>query len=157
MTELPKSVRDRLAAHPSDGVAAGEHPDADLLTAFAEQALSANERERVITHLAQCAACRRVMSLATPPIEAVPANVASRRSWFAMQVLLRWGAVLAAAVVVMAAVLLRRPAFQVSRSDGESAQVATLPAITRPEELTTATDNQWSTHDAGRSWVKGIE
>jgi hypothetical protein len=69
MTEVPKIVYDRLRAaqknrvvpdgalldneHPDSG-----HPDADLLTAFAERTLSAAERDATLEHLALCNDCR---------------------------------------------------------------------------------------------------
>ncbi|MGO9316317.1 MAG: zf-HC2 domain-containing protein [Terracidiphilus sp.] len=40
------------------------HPDAESLNAFAEQALSAPEREQVLAHLAGCSRCRQVIFLA---------------------------------------------------------------------------------------------
>ncbi len=40
------------------------HPDADLLTAFAEQRLAKKERSQVAGHLAMCAECREVVALA---------------------------------------------------------------------------------------------
>ena len=42
----------------------GMHPDADTLTAFAEQQLSTQERELVLAHMAVCNRCREVMFLA---------------------------------------------------------------------------------------------
>ena len=61
MEDLPKIVRDRLAAPPPD-----DHPDADLLTAFSENSLVPRERAAVIRHLAVCAICREITSLALP-------------------------------------------------------------------------------------------
>jgi hypothetical protein len=40
------------------------HPDADSLNAFAEQALAAPERERILAHIAGCGRCRQVVFLA---------------------------------------------------------------------------------------------
>ena len=40
------------------------HPDAENLNAFAEQALAAPERERILVHLAGCSRCRQVIFLA---------------------------------------------------------------------------------------------
>jgi hypothetical protein len=40
------------------------HPDAESLNAFAEQELSAPEREQILTHLAGCSRCRQVIFLA---------------------------------------------------------------------------------------------
>jgi len=115
MRDLPKIVRDRLnstsaqsGSHPALG-----HPDADLLTAFAEHSLPERERERLIQHLANCAECREVVTLAQPHLEHVTAVLHSP-GWLSWPVL-RWGTVLALVVVVGAAVFLRhdsRPASQ---------------------------------------------
>jgi hypothetical protein len=115
MSDAPKIVHDRLRA-----AAPGEsHPDADVLSAFAEQALSGAEREGVMRHLARCGDCREVVALSLPPLEAVaqpqaPAGQTSPRrssgrslSWLAWPNL-RWAA-LAASVVVVGSVLLLRP------------------------------------------------
>lgn len=118
MSDAPKIVRDRLrAALPRDG-----HPDADVLTAFAEQALSGAEREDVVRHLARCGDCREVVALSLPPsVEVVrpqtEGETASTRqpadgslTWFAWPTS-RWAA-LAAGVVVVASVLMLRPGKQ---------------------------------------------
>jgi len=107
MIELPQSVRNRLAATAASD--AGVHPDAELLAAFREQSLTEGERRRVVTHLAQCGLCREVVALALPPLSsAAPAPVATRRGWFAVPQLFRWGTGLAALVVVSAALWLHR-------------------------------------------------
>ncbi len=60
MTESDSnSLRRELAAIPR----VGEHPDADVLNAFAEGALLERERNAVMAHLAGCAECREVLSL----------------------------------------------------------------------------------------------
>ena len=127
MTEVPKIVHDRLRAARSErALPELAHPDANLLTAFAEQALSPTEREGVLAHLALCGDCRDVIALALPAadIEAAPiaaegdavrATAAPPRaernrltargfSWPS----LRWAA-LAAGIAVVASVLLLRP------------------------------------------------
>jgi Photosynthesis system II assembly factor YCF48/Putative zinc-finger len=73
MIEVPKIVPERLRA--AGAQAATTHPDADVLTAFAEQALTQPERERVLEHLALCVDCREVVVLALPASEAVAAPV----------------------------------------------------------------------------------
>lgn len=147
MTEVPKIVCDRLqaAAQSAQGPV---HPDADLLAAFAEQALSATEREGVLGHLALCLDCREVVALALPiQIDVRDAQVrdgqvidaqikdeshevhttASRPAapaphWFHFaRPNLRWAA-LAAAVAVLASVLLVYPG---------KLNVALLPPATR--------------------------
>ena len=137
------------------------HPDADLLTAFAEQALSAGERENVLQHLARCGDCRELIALALPPAEFGAAPIAietdadrattSRAGMpaphklnFARPTLawptLRWAA-LAAGVVVAAAVLLVHPGKlnQVAPSANRAAvpvasgpQIASSPAGSSP-------------------------
>jgi hypothetical protein len=100
-----------------------EHPDADLLTAFVEQTLSATERDDMLEHLALCGDCREVIVLALPiadvaaaptPAEteadrAIPALAKPGRSWLNLAWPdLRWAA-LAAGVVVAASLLLVHP------------------------------------------------
>ena len=77
----------------------GHHPDADQLSAFAEQALPAHEREATLAHLAVCAECRAVVALSLPAIEELPAPAPkpARRPWFS-----GWGLAIPAAVAVAA-------------------------------------------------------
>src|SRR5574340_1237759 len=98
MAELPESVRLRLKQ------AAGEHPDAGLLTAFAENALREREREQVLEHLSQCAACREVVSLALPEVEAPLAAATPARGAGLRWPLMRWATLASAAAVVAIAV-----------------------------------------------------
>lgn len=123
MEQLPKIVRERLAAAPP-----GVHPDPDVLTAFVESSLSERERTGVLDHLAKCQECRETVTLSAPQRElemvaaatagerrlvAMPAAVEAARqaparsSWFRLPVL-RWAAVTAGVVVVGAAVLVYR-------------------------------------------------
>jgi hypothetical protein len=99
MQDVPKIVRQQLEA--SKSVVAESHPDADLLTAFAEQALVGREREFVIDHLARCGDCRDVVVLALPATEAVavPAVSGARIGWFSRPGL-RWGVVAAGLLIV---------------------------------------------------------
>jgi len=69
MTEVPKIVHQRLRAAELGAQAAQTHPEADVLAAFAEQALAASEREHVLTHLALCTDCRNAVLLALPAAE----------------------------------------------------------------------------------------
>src|ERR1039457_4423186 len=76
MTEVPKIVYDRLRAARSEralpqGIGPAQaHPDADLLAALAEQALSGPERDGVLEHLALCGNCREALALALPAADA---------------------------------------------------------------------------------------
>lgn len=58
---------------------AGPHPDADVLTAFAEDALLPRERETVLAHVGRCAECREVLSLSGSAAQAVAWRAAGRR------------------------------------------------------------------------------
>ena len=106
MEHVPKIVLKRL----QETSAPGPHPDADLLTAFAEQSLAESERARVMDHLARCSDCREVLSLALPAMELVavaasstPASTTPARSrWFTWPVL-RWG-VAAAGIIALASI-----------------------------------------------------
>jgi hypothetical protein len=105
MEDLPKIVRQRLRVAAAPGV----HPRADLLTAFAEKALTERERIRVVEHLSRCEDCREVVFLAAPP--EAPAQVVEKHPhgepWLGWPSL-RWGTALACVVVVGTAVTLYR-------------------------------------------------
>ena len=105
MSELPKFVISRLRGAGT----AGDHPDADLLTAFAEESLGDRERANVLTHLSACADCSEVVALAMqaapePVLRAEPQKAPS--TWFRWRTL-QWGAAAACVVIVGAAVLLK--------------------------------------------------
>ncbi len=101
MEKLPKIVQRGLRRTPKPEV----HPDPDLLTAFAEKSLNDRERVQVLQHLAECADCRELVSLATPETQAAPLPSHQVSSWLSWPVL-RWGALAACVVVVGAAVTL---------------------------------------------------
>ncbi len=121
MTEIPKIVQDRLRITAQ----APQHPDANQLTAFAEQSLSASERDSVLRHLALCGDCRDILALALPASDdfASPVFVAEPASNVARPALpakaplawprlawptLRWAS-LAAGVALAAVVLTMHP------------------------------------------------
>jgi hypothetical protein len=107
MQNVPKIVRDRLQRPGS--AAAESHPDADLLTAFAEHSLASGERDHVLQHLAQCGDCREIVHLALPASEvAAPHSFSSRTQagWLRWPAL-RWGAVAAGILAVMSIGVLR--------------------------------------------------
>jgi hypothetical protein len=97
MQNVPKIVLKRLQSP-----AAAAHPDADLLTSFAEQSLSGRERSDVTDHLARCGDCREVVALALPATESVALTSSARPArigWLSLPVL-RWGVVASAILVV---------------------------------------------------------
>jgi hypothetical protein len=156
MTEVPKIVYDRLrAARPERALPEGTapepaHPDADLLTAFAEQALSAAERDGVLEHLALCEDCREAIALALPAEDVGAAATAvdtdairvtsSRAGAPAPQRLvfawphLRWAALATAAVVVAAVLLVRPGKLNQEKVPSGNTQIATnLPPASGPQ------------------------
>jgi hypothetical protein len=98
MQNVPKIVRERLKA----ATPPAHHPDANVLTAFAEQSLGEDERGLVLDHLARCGDCRDIVALALPASEetAAPARVPAS-GWLTWPAL-RWGLV-AAGVAAIAA------------------------------------------------------
>jgi len=107
MAEVPKVVQERLRVA-SAGVA--RHPDADVLTAFAERSLRGLERDTVLQHLSRCGECREVVSLALPASEPAEVAVKSVRAAWLTWPAMRWGFAAAGIVVVasLAVVLHRR-------------------------------------------------
>ncbi|HEV3510939.1 MAG TPA: hypothetical protein VGS05_04490 [Candidatus Sulfotelmatobacter sp.] len=139
MENVSKIVRERLRA----ATVAADHPDADILTAFAEQSLRDTERATVLEHLARCGECRDIVALALPPIEAAEAPVTvAKRTLFAWPVL-RWGFAVAGLAIIaslgiahfqhrrssMVAYKAAPPAVTQARNEG-------LPAVASPEPQT---------------------
>ena len=108
MQDVPQFVLKRLQEKQP---AADSHPDADLLTAFAEQSLAGDERDRVTEHLTRCGDCRDVVAIALPATEieterarkivALPISVSTAGMGWLRWPTLRWGA-LAAGILVVA-------------------------------------------------------
>jgi hypothetical protein len=124
--EIPKIVTSKLADRDTNPRAdAASHPDADLLTAFAERALPERERSTVMKHLAACSQCRAVVALAQPEEPAAGVVLIRSRPRSSSVLLLRWGALAACAVLAVSLVLFHR------KQTGD-----TLVAEKRASELT---------------------
>ena len=146
MPSVPNIVRERLkAATPMAG-----HPDADVLTAFAEQSLRSAERAHVLDHLARCADCRDVVALALPATEDVSAvTPVPHRGWLTWPAL-RWTLVAAGMIVIASFGVVRyresgQPE-QMSRNSAQKVEVAKespapapVPASAAPEAKRDAT------------------
>ena len=98
MQNVPKIVRERLKA----ATPPAHHPDANVLTAFAEQSLGEYERGLVLEHLARCGDCRDIVELALPATEPAGHAIKVPASGWLTWPALRWGLV-AAGVVAIAA------------------------------------------------------
>jgi hypothetical protein len=141
MRELPKFVVERLK---ESVLVAGHHPDADVLTAFAERSLPTSERAVVLEHLARCGDCRDVVALALPATEVVDLAGASagRRSRWQWHVL-RPAAVAAAIITAVAVGIFRyqhrEPANVIIARNVEQKQIAASPT---PNEMEKAAPRQ---------------
>jgi hypothetical protein len=119
MQSVPKIVLDRLKAGPP----ALSHPDADVLTAFSEQALPDREREQVLEHLARCGDCREVLALALPEPDMGQVVAGSAVSgWFRWPIL-RWGFVAAGVGIVAIGVVQYQRRANISMMVARSAAV----------------------------------
>ena len=79
------------------------HPNAESLSAFAEQALGERERGQVLEHLAGCGRCRQVVALAREAADAELVRAAERRTAVRSHAWWRgWGLVLAPAAALAA-------------------------------------------------------
>jgi hypothetical protein len=97
MQNVPNIVRERLRAE----TVVASHPDADVLTAFAERSLPETERAVVLEHVARCGDCREVLALALPETEAVaPVRTTVRNPWLTWPTL-RWAFVTAGMVAIV--------------------------------------------------------
>jgi hypothetical protein len=103
MANLSGFMRSRLALRqqPLDG-----HPEAELLSAFAEGALSVPTRAMVMAHLERCAECREVLVLSRPESGPALAPLEQRRP--AVGGFWQWSAAAAIAGLLLAFVLTPR-------------------------------------------------
>ena len=90
----------------NDSLQLGQHLDADTLSAFAEGALPAHERDQAAGHLAACAECRQVLARSLPEVEEMqPVAVLPARRGFAGWRWL-WAGAAACAGVALASIAL---------------------------------------------------
>jgi len=131
MESVPKIVAKRLQSPPAES-----HPDANLLTAFTEQSLTAAERDHIVEHLARCGECREVVSLALPPQFESQPLAEHGVNWFQWTLFggsaLRWAAV-AAGLVLIASIGTLQYRRQQGRESASNVSEA-KPAIATPAQ-----------------------
>lgn len=133
MQDVPKIVLKRLQERSGAEV----HPDADLLTAFAEQSLGESERTRVMEHLARCDDCREVVALALPANEAVAVKTSigsTRAGWLSWPVL-RWSVAIAAIIAIASFGILQYRQRQKSEILGSNLTASNAPAANAVQSL----------------------
>ncbi len=115
----------------------GQHPDADQLSAFIEQALPAHQREETLAHLAICSHCRNIVALSLPPAEELPAPRPEpvRRPWLSGWNL-AWPAAVALAALVLAGIYIRNgiviPSHAPPKQTAQSRPAAPLKEVPAP-------------------------
>ena len=120
---LPKPMLDALGRQP---LPTG-HPSADVLTAFAENALVGDEHGRTADHLSRCGQCREIVFLASSaadkPLQVEEQGAAAYAAPRRRVPRLVWGMSIAAGVLVLASALVwwrhesARPQMQMASSE----------------------------------------
>lgn len=115
---------------------AGPHPDANLLSAFAEDALLAREREQILGHLVACPSCRETLRLSSAAAEEPqPALLPLPASRPAPSVFRNWitGTAMAACIVaIVGSAILLRHAIRTSEAQPPVAVSQPAKTTTQP-------------------------
>ncbi len=136
MERVPQIVSERLKA----GAPVVDHPDADLLTAFAERSLSKPERATLVEHLARCGECREIVALALPASDDLQQTATPSATGLLTWPVLRWGLIAAGILAVASFGVMqyqRRSsmlAFQASHQEAESKVAKNLPVASPSTE-----------------------
>ncbi len=131
MQNVPKIVRERLKAA-NVNLPSAEHPDADVLTAFAEHSLPGRERDGVLEHLARCGDCREIVALSLPAVEIAETVVRpAARGWLTWPVL-RWGFAAAGVVAIASLGIVQ---YQQSARSRNLAAKSAAPVSAAPVEV----------------------
>jgi|SRR5579862_457483 len=100
MAQIPRIGLQRL----QEPVDLAFHPEADLISAFIENSITARERTALVDHFSKCHDCREILSRALPERMDIRATTAASR-WLSWPVL-RWAGAVACVAVVGTAVTL---------------------------------------------------
>jgi len=133
----PNALQSELARSQVSGV----HPDADLLTAFAEGTLLARERTEVMTHLAGCAVCRESVSIAVsaaPGTAPAGPQLVPRSAGRVIRSWMPWMGIAAAITIVSTAVLVHRRPATPKPGGNQVAIVEQKPSVPTPATPPTA-------------------
>jgi hypothetical protein len=126
MDRIAKLVSGRLKAQS----ALGPHPDPELLSAFAENALPEADRGQLLQHLGACSDCREILYLALPHApEAQKVLVLQPRPF--KRWALGWGALLASVAIAAVFFSISRPAYR----NQSAPAAAALPAAASENKI----------------------
>ena len=107
---------------------AGPHPDSGLLTAFAEGTLLERERQDVFAHLATCADCRELLSIATEaapaPLTGLKPFLLQRPEHLRVRTWLPWASVAAGILLVCSAGLVYKQKLELKQRASIAAEDA---------------------------------
>src|ERR1700739_3731332 len=114
----------------------GDHPDPDIITAFAEGSLLEHERLAVMAHLADCAECRAILSFAAgdeaePPRPGLKAIPILRTAHKPFRRWITWGS-MAAGIAIACTVALR---YEWSRNGAHTTTHKPHPTLRAPQEV----------------------
>ena len=161
MQNVPKIVQSRLQR--PEPVKFESHPDADLLTAFAEQSLAGRERDHVVEHLARCGDCREVVSIALPPQLKPQPSADISSNWFRWPVV-RWAAVAAGVALIASFGILqyrgqdtKQLASNVFEKDTAIATPAQIPQASSPPTIPDVRRKKAGTKEAGLNEDKLVD
>ena len=143
MKQIPSST---LRAHLAQSQAANPrpdspHPDADLLTAFAENMLLERERTGVLAHLAACPDCRAIVHTAAdaePETEPQPEPLPVRapfRTWLPSVAIAASLLVIAASTIVFYRALHTNPTRTQTVATAAAPQIPSAPPATPAPQL----------------------
>jgi len=137
-------LRRELARSPQ----AGPHPDSNLLSAFAEGGLLERERQDIFAHLAACADCRELLSLATGaaanPVAAAKPFLVPRSAHPPLRTWLAWAGIAASILVVCSAGLVYKQKLELKQRATVAAENTPAPpfaAIQKPKSSPPAESN----------------
>ena len=123
MKPLPATVRRGLRA------TVESHPDVNLLAAFSERTLANPERDLVLGHLARCAECREVVTLAIPLLAPIQMEVRPARSW---RPVLAWSGLAACAAIAAGVLWMPRTGHETYIQQAKNEAPVIQKAITPP-------------------------
>lgn len=128
MNQVPKIVQQRMAAKPRPE----NHPGAEVLAAFSQDAMGKSERAEIFAHLSQCPECREIVFLAQPELDVSRVYVPQpEKSVWSRLPAWRWAAATACVIVIGSALfqVKEHPENGLTAANQATTQIAQLNAL----------------------------